>query len=103
MGASPDVPHVREDRLLRQLAEPAREPALPRGRPSARALGRAGRGLVVVLRGRGDARPEPGLRRLALATRLARRTPVRHAIRVALPLRADGRAAAPAGPADAAV
>ena len=46
VGAPADVPGVRQGRLLRQLAEQARDRALPRDRAPADPLGRAGRGLA---------------------------------------------------------
>src|SRR4029078_9465109 len=58
LGAPPHVPDVWEDRLLRLLSEPACEPPCTRGRASGRPLGRARRGLELVLRRRGDVRPD---------------------------------------------
>src|SRR5690348_13405185 len=54
LGAPEDVPRVRQDRMLRQLAQPARNRALPRIRASADPLRAAGGGLELVLRGRAD-------------------------------------------------
>ena len=63
LGPSPALPDVRQDRLLRLLAQPARQQARGRRRASDRALGRARRGLELVLRGRAhvprDAPSEP--------------------------------------------
>src|SRR5438477_1725921 len=56
VGAPAHVSGLREDRLLRQLAEQARDGALPRDLASDHPLGRARRGLVVVLRRRDRAR-----------------------------------------------
>ena len=63
LDAPAHVPLVREDRLLRQLTEQARDGALPGDRASADPLGRAVRGMVVVLRRRDAALP----RRIRLA------------------------------------
>src|SRR5215216_2167227 len=57
LGAPADVPDMREDRLLRLIPQPARQPPCPRGRSSGLAVRRAGRGLVVVRRRRRDVRP----------------------------------------------
>ena len=53
--AAPAPMHdLRPHRLLRRLAEQARDRALPRDRAPGDPLGRAGRGLVLVLPGRID-------------------------------------------------
>src|SRR5436190_19954066 len=52
LGHPAPVPDVRPRRLLRQLAGPARDEALPRQRPSRHPLVRAGRGLGLLLPGR---------------------------------------------------
>jgi hypothetical protein len=52
------VPHLRSRRLLRLLAEQARQQACGRDRPPDRALVRAGGGLVLVLPRRGGVRAE---------------------------------------------
>ena len=57
LGAPAALPDVRPRRLLRQLAEPPRHQALPRDRPSDHRGLRPARGLGLVLRRRGDARP----------------------------------------------
>ena len=59
LGAPAHVPGVRPHRLLRQLAEPPRHRAHPRDRASDHPLGRARRGLELVLRRRGDVPPAP--------------------------------------------
>ena len=51
VGAPAQVPGVRAHGLLRLLAAPAREPALRRDRTPGDALGRARRGVALVLRG----------------------------------------------------
>ena len=66
LAASADLPELRSRRLLRQLAEPSR--LRPRGGERARSdpLARAGRGLVLVLRGPDrDARSPPSPARRA--------------------------------------
>src|SRR3954468_15138989 len=50
---------MRQDRLLRLLAQPPRVPARPRGRTPHPALRRAGGGLVVVRHRRAGLRPAP--------------------------------------------
>ena len=57
LDAPAHVPRLRQGRLLRQLAEPARVGALRGGRTSADPLGGAARGLALVFR-----RPGPDLR-----------------------------------------
>src|SRR5947209_16063901 len=52
LGPPPRLPGVRPRGLLRQLAGKARHPPLPFDRPPGHPLLRAGRGLVLVLRGR---------------------------------------------------
>ena len=56
LGAPAHVRDLREDRLLRLVAEPARVPARARGRAPDRPLRRARRGLELVLRRRGRVR-----------------------------------------------
>src|SRR5262245_55067779 len=53
MGAPAHLPDLRARGLLRLVAQPARDQALPRLEAPHRHLGRAGRDLVVVLRRRG--------------------------------------------------
>src|SRR5215216_1350253 len=69
MGAPPNVPELRPDRLLRQLAEPTRFEARAGDGARDRALGRAGGGVELVLRGRGRLRDRGALmlRELRLA------------------------------------
>src|SRR4249919_1202637 len=69
LDASADVPRLREDRLLRQLAEPSCLGALRRDRTSADPLRGAVRGLALVLR-----RPGSRLR----ARRVSSMTQPRH-------------------------
>src|SRR5689334_23829923 len=57
VDAPPDVRNLREDRLLRLVAEPPRVEARARSRSPYRPLGRARRGLELVLRRRGRVRP----------------------------------------------
>ena len=56
LGAPADVPELRADRVLRQLAQPARIAPRARDRARDRSLGRAGGGLELVLRRRGRVR-----------------------------------------------
>src|SRR3954462_5937341 len=56
LGASADVHGVRQDRLLRRLAQPSRVEARARGLASHHQVGRARRGLELVLRRRGRVR-----------------------------------------------
>ena len=56
LGAPAHVHDLREDRLLRLVAEPPRARGTRRGRAPDRPLGRAGRGLELVLRRRGRVR-----------------------------------------------
>src|SRR5919107_812482 len=56
VGGAAAVRGVRAGRLLRQLAQPARDPALPWHRAPDHPVLRAGRGLVVLLRGRAQLR-----------------------------------------------
>src|SRR3954451_3417900 len=59
--ATAAAPGVRKGRLLRRLPEPPRHGALPRDEPPDRALGGAGRGMELVLPGRGRVHRElPG-------------------------------------------
>src|SRR3954453_13452055 len=61
LGPPAGVPRVRQDRLLRRLPEPPRDRALPRDGSPDRALGRARRGVELVLPRRGGVRGElPG-------------------------------------------
>ena len=71
VGAPPRVHDVRRGRLLRQLAEQARDGALPRDRAPDHPLARARRGLVLVLRRRGRFRAR---RRLTVYRREVNRT-----------------------------
>ena len=59
LGAPAHVHDVRQDRLLRLLAEPPRDPPCRRVRPPDHPLRRAGRGLELVLHRRGRVRPGP--------------------------------------------
>ena len=54
LGAPADVPDLRPHRLLRQLARQTRHRPSPGDRPPDHPLGRAGRGLELVLRRRAD-------------------------------------------------
>src|SRR5688500_18221210 len=69
MGAPPNVPELRPDRLLRQLAEPTRVEARAGDGARDRALGRAGGAVELVLRGRDRLRERGALmlRELRLA------------------------------------
>src|SRR3954467_2994821 len=60
LGPPAPVPDVRPHRLLRQLAGPARDEALPRQRSSRHSLVRAGRGLGLLLPGRAVPRRATG-------------------------------------------
>ena len=107
LGAPAPLPDVRPRRLLRQLAEPPRDEALPRDRPSDHRGLRPARGLGLVLRRRGDARPRrpatpqsgpiPALRltpwRLCARPRSRRRAARRHAEQRAAPAALLARAA----------
>ena len=78
VAAPAHLPGVRPRRLLRQLAEPARERARRASGAPDHPLARAGRGLVVVLRRRGgDAHPGgPGRDRASRRRRSAERVGV---------------------------
>ena len=76
VGAPARVHDLRRGRLLRQLAEQARDGALPRDRPPDHPLARARRELVLVLRGRGRVRARHvAPRRLAGAAAGGRQRP----------------------------
>src|SRR5882724_10002989 len=61
VAALTPVPHLRSRRLLRRLAEQAREEAFSRDRPSHHRRLRSPRRMGMVLRGRGGVRPHrPG-------------------------------------------
>jgi hypothetical protein len=51
LGASPDVPDMRSNAVLRQLTESARQQTRARQRTSGNRIGAAGRALVVLLYG----------------------------------------------------
>ena len=61
LGAPADVPDLRPRRLLRQLDRQARHRPPPGHRAPDHPLGRAGRGLELVLRRRSDDAPQPRL------------------------------------------
>jgi hypothetical protein len=75
VGPPADVPDLRQNRLLRFLAKPPREPPRPPGQPSHRSLGGTRRGLELVLRRSARLRhrhPRPRTRRFSRSvTRIA--------------------------------
>ena len=77
VAAPADVHDVRPHRLLRLVAQPARDRARARERPSGHPLGGARRGLVLVLRGRGGVHGRRRRRRTAVSSQpeTARRRP----------------------------
>ena len=96
LGAPAPLHDLRPRRLLRLLAQQARDRALPRRRPPARAVVRAGRELVVVLPGQRGLRSRE--RALVLASAEVDHGPSRDPDRRRRPLRLPRHRPRPAAP-----